>query len=142
MDGRPRSEHRGISHEHRCRQRAPSTGMSTIAPSRLTLMEPPPRCLGQLIRNVVSYATLTALPSRSPASVSSRLEVIRPSQPPEAPAQSEPGRKSRQPSACQPDRSSVSLHSSVATTRTGPRRLRSWFPLITSLWMPGKIAWA
>jgi hypothetical protein len=53
--------------------------------------------MGQVMRNVVSYTTVVGLPSRSAASVFSKLETMRPSQPPFAPDHIEPGRNSRQP---------------------------------------------
>jgi hypothetical protein len=68
-----------------------------MEPAKSTVPDVPPRCIGQVMRNVVSYTTVAGLPSRRVASVFSRLETMRPSQPPFAPDHIEPGRNSRQP---------------------------------------------
>jgi hypothetical protein len=49
-------------------------------------MKPPPRCSGQLIKKRVSYCIWTGLSCCKALSFSSKLEVMRPSQPPSAPA--------------------------------------------------------
>ncbi len=58
-----------------------------MLPTKSTWTEPPPRCSGQLIRKRVSYSVGTTVPCFKAASVSPKLEVMRPSHPPSAPAQ-------------------------------------------------------
>jgi hypothetical protein len=79
------------------------SGMSPIDPSRSTLTEPPPSGSGHWIRKVVSYTVVQGRPSLRTARVVSKLETMRPSHPPPAPAQIDPGRKSMHPSARQPE---------------------------------------
>lgn len=103
-------------------------GTSRMEPAKSTVSEVPPSCIGQVMRNLVSYTTVVGRPSRSAASVVSKLETMRPSQPPFAPDHIEPGRNSRQPRACHPDRSVSIVQSSVAVARTGASSEGLWRP--------------